>query len=119
MLVSQPERGDCVDVWGSYNARLATRGTTLREAAKSRESSYLTRKLKASLSYRTATVDGHERQLAIINSDNLNLKTVCTLPGEELLCGSIVEWEENHWIVTETDANNEIYTRKCCSATIS
>jgi len=98
-------------VWDTYQSRLAAHGTTKREVVLNRERDYLTRKLSASLSYHTATINGAEQAVAIINSDNLNQKTVCSLPGEQLVCGSLVEWSGNHWLVTETDANDEVYTR--------
>ena len=27
------------------------------------------------------------------------------------MCGSLVEWADNHWLITEKDANNELRTR--------
>ena len=49
--------------------------------------------------------------MAVINSDNLNLKALCTMPGEDLPHGGLVEWMGNHWLITEKDANNELYTK--------
>lgn len=49
--------------------------------------------------------------MAIINSDNLDIKTLCSLPGEDIRHGSLVEWMDQHWLVIEKDANNEVYTR--------
>lgn len=69
------------------------------------------RELPASLSYHQLTVNGTVRNMAVINSDNLNLKTLCTMPGEDLPHGGLVEWMGNHWLITEKDANNELYTK--------
>lgn len=98
-------------IWDSYQSRLAVRGSTKRDVRLNRERSFLDRKLPASLSYHNALVDGVEREVAIINSDNLNQKTICSMPGEDILCGAMVQWANNHWIVTEVDANNEVYTK--------
>lgn len=100
-----------MSVWSSYQARLAAKGTTKREVRLNREKDYLTRKLKDTLSYHTVLVNNMERNMAIINSDNLNQKTLCSLPGEEFDSGSLVFWENNYWLVTQVDANNELYTK--------
>lgn len=47
----------------------------------------------------------------IINSDNLNEKMIFSLPEETFRCGGLVEWMGNHWLITEKDANDELYTR--------
>ena len=33
------------------------------------------------------------------------------MPGEDFRLGVIVEWMDNHWLIVEKDANNEIYTK--------
>jgi hypothetical protein len=100
-----------VSAWDSYKARLEAKGASLRGARFQREFGYLNRKLPSSLSYHTAVVNGAEQQLAIINSDNFDIKTVCALPGEDILGGSLVEWAEHYWIVVSEDANKELYTK--------
>lgn len=100
-----------MSVWDSYQARLDVRGSSVRDVKLNRERQYLNRKLSKSLSYHTAIVDGTEQELAIINSDNLNQKTVCTMPGDIIQCGALVEWMDNRWIVTAVDASNELYTK--------
>ena len=100
-----------MSVWSSYNSRLAARGATKRDVILNREKEYLRRKLPKSLSYHKAVVNDVERELAIINSDNLHQKTVCSMPGEDIVSGSLVQWCERHWLVTDVDPNNEVYTR--------
>ena len=97
--------------WDLYEDRRHIQGDTRRETAYRREYGRLTDKVVNSLSFHTAIIDGAERHLSIINSDNLNQKTLLTLPGEDLDCGGLVEWMDNHWLITEKDANNELYTR--------
>jgi len=98
-------------VWDSYQSRLSVRGATKREVRLNREHDYLHRKVPASLSYQKAIINGAEQEVAIINSDNLEQKTICSMPGDIILCGSLVEWMGNRWLVSETDANNEVYTK--------
>lgn len=98
-------------MWDSYQSRLASRGSSKRDVVLQREQDFLRRRLPDHLSYHTAVVDGQERELAIINSDNLEQKTICSMPGEDILGGALVEWAGAHWLVTERDANNEVYTK--------
>lgn len=99
-----------MSVWDSYAARLHGADND-RNRILAHEKSVISRKLPYSLSYHTAVIDGEERQLAIINSDNLDIKTLCSLPGEDIRHGSLVEWMDQRWLVIEKDANNEVYTR--------
>ena len=100
-----------MSVWGSYSARLNAKGYDNRSAALQRERRFLNAKLPVNLSYHQVLLNGEMRDLAIINSDNLDLKTICSLPGEDIQHGGIVEWMDNHWIITEKDANTELYAR--------
>lgn len=99
------------NAWSVYDTRLNAHGATRRDALLKRGSRSLDKKLPSSLSYHVADIDGEERQVAIINSDNLNMKTICSLPGEDIRHGSCVKWMDNTWLVIERDANNELYTK--------
>lgn len=114
-------------VWDVYEDRINNSGATKREAFLKREQRNLNTKVKDSLSYQTVTVytqdnsyniSSEEAQkksfiqdVTIINSDNLDEKTLITLPGEDMDCGNIIYWDENYWIVEERDVNTTIYTK--------
>lgn len=100
-----------MSIWDTYFSRLNAQGGDKRSAVLQRERRFLNAKLPASLSYYHAVINGEQRNLAIINSDNLNQKTLCTLPGESLPHGGLVEWMNNYWLITELDANNEVYSK--------
>lgn len=100
-----------MNAWRSYDSRLSVRGATKRDVVLNREKAYLRRKLPSSLSYHKTIMNDVERELAIINSDNLHQKTVCSMPGENITSGSLVQWCGRHWLVTDVDPNNEVYTR--------
>lgn len=102
--------------WNTYRSRINAHGITKRDSVLQRERAFLSAKLPASLSYHQLTVNGTVRNMAVINSDNLNLKTLCTMPGEDLPHGGLVEWMGNHWLITEKDANNELYTKGTMSS---
>lgn len=97
--------------WEKYQARMTVRGLSKRDSSKNREAHILTSKLPTSLSYHKLTIDGIPRELAVINSDDLNIKTLRSLPGEDIPHGGLVYWMNNYWIITEKDANNELYTK--------
>ena len=100
-----------MSMWNNYTARMEARGLNQRAEHFNREVYFLSHRLNDSLSYHVAIVDGEERQVAIVNSDNLNEKTMFSMPGEDFKNGGMVEWMDNHWLIVEKDANNEIYTK--------
>lgn len=100
-----------MSIWDTYARRIETHGASKRDVALKRESRMLNQKLKDSLSYHNVSVDGVDRTVAITNSDNLNEKTMLSLPGEDFDCGGLVEWADNYWLIIEKDANNELYTK--------
>ena len=97
--------------WDLYESRANAHGNTRRKAELRREQHRLLKQTKDTLSYFNAIVDGEERLVNIIDSDNLNEKKMLSLPGEDFDCGTLVEWADNYWLITEKDAHNEVYTR--------
>lgn len=97
--------------WDNYRSRMEVHGLTRRGTALRREQYMINDKLRHSLSYHTAVVDGVEREVAIINTDNLDQKYIFSLPGEDIRHGAYVEWMDNHWLVVEKDYNTEVYTK--------
>ncbi len=111
--------------WDNYQSRIEARGITKRQTTLNRETRALLNKVPENLSYHTARVYPREKgygisrfdeedlsmNLAIINSDNLDETTVCTLPGADIENGSLVHWMDCYWLVTERDYNTTIYTK--------
>ena len=116
-----------MNVWGLYQSRVDAMGGTIRDTALKREKRMIVNKLPNNLSYQHAVIhlgaDSYNiesdagiakaihQDVAVINSDNLNEKYIYSLPGDDIHCGSLVEWMDNKWIVTERDANTTVYTR--------
>lgn len=100
-----------MDIWQLYESRIRNSGATFREESLRRDQHYLRTKIDQSLSYFQVEIDGQSREVAMINSDNLNEKYMYSMPGEDIRCGSMVYWMDNYWIVTERDANIEVYTK--------
>lgn len=97
--------------WDTYRSRINARGGNRRSAALQREVRFLNMNAPSSPSFHQVTINGEQRSLTVIDSDNLAQKTLCTLPGERLPHGGIVEWMNNYWIITELDANSELYSK--------
>lgn len=116
-----------MSVWDVYQSRSETRGTTKRATHLKREIRTIDNHLPDSLSYQSVTIykaeNGYNidseyaqansisQNVAIINSDNLNEKTIISLPEDDIEHGSLVYWMDNYWLVTERDANTTVYTR--------
>lgn len=116
-----------MSVWDAYKARADARGMTKRETTLKREIRTINDRLPDSLSYQTVTLYTDEygynidsddmkahaitQNVAIINSDNLNEKTIISFPEEDIENGSLVYWMDNYWLVSERDANTTVYTR--------
>ena len=98
-------------VWTSYLSRMEANGSDLRSASLKRELRFLRRKLPNSLSYHSVRIDGEERQVSIIDTDNLNAKKILSMPGEDITHGGLVEWAGQRWLITEKDSNTEVYAK--------
>lgn len=97
-----------MDPWKQYEA---TRHRKRRDVRLDREKHLLCSKMPNSLSYHHVVIDGVEQDVMITNTDNLDTKHIFSVPGEDLPHGGYVEWMDNHWLITERDANTEIYTK--------
>lgn len=116
-----------MSVWDSYDDRINKSGSTRYEASLKREKRLLSNRMMESLSFHsvsvytpenTINVDSQEsaasvitQDVAIINSDNLNEKTLITLPDQDIESGSMVYWKGYYWLVAERDANTTVYTK--------
>lgn len=100
-----------MSIWDLYQERINAHGGTKRGAALKQETRRINNKLPDSLSYHSVTIDDMEQDVAIINSDNLNEKSIISMPGEDLACGGLVHWMNNYWLITERDANMTVYTK--------
>lgn len=97
--------------WDIYGARINAKGGNRRSAMLQRERRVLSDKMPEMPSFHRVTIDGKEYGVSVIDSDNLNQKTLYTMPGQRLPHGGVVDWMDEHWLITEVDANNEIYSK--------
>lgn len=99
-----------MSIWDSYESRITVSGRSKRESTLRRELHMLSTKLPDSLSYHSVEIDNTPQEVAIVNSDNLNEKSIYSTSSNVIKGGSLVKWMNNFWLVTECDANTEIYT---------
>lgn len=100
-----------MSVWDTYENRADVHGKTRRDVSYIRETRMIDMKLPDNLSYQEVDIDGIDRTIAVINSDNLNEKNIYSMPGEDIPHGGLVSWMGNKWLITERDANTTVYTR--------
>ena len=116
-----------MNVWDTYRGRADAAGGAKRAARLKREIRSIDMRLPENLSYTTATLYDPEhgwnitsermaefavtKDVAVINSDNLDEKMILAMPGDEIENGSLVFWMGQYWLVTEQDANDTIYRR--------
>ena len=116
-----------MSAWDLYGERVNVMGSTKRQSAKRLESLRIHKKIPDNLSYQNVVMrpgeagywvmgedpyaGAFEQQVAIINSDNLDEKYLFSLPGDDIAGGTLVDWMDNKWLVTEKDANTTMYTR--------
>ena len=100
-----------VGVWDIYDERIAARGSSKRNSFIKREKRYIYDHLVDNPSYSECIVDGETRLCGIMNTDNLDKKTIISMPDEDLRHGALVEWMGNKWLIVERDANTTLYTK--------
>lgn len=100
-----------MEAWDTYVSRMATHGVTKRDASLIRERRHLNNKLPDSLSYHPIIIDGADRKMAVIDSDDFDIKHLRSMPGEDIRFGAYAEYFNQKWIVIEKDYSNELYTK--------
>lgn len=98
-------------MWDIYESRFGDgHGITKRESNIDHTMGRLWRNLSATLSYQKVIICGVERQIAIIDDTEFNVKKIYSMPGEDLPHGEIVKWDDTLWLITEKNHRNEVYT---------
>jgi hypothetical protein len=98
-------------VWDAYNSRIGAYGSSRREMSINKLRGLYAGKIPDSAVYESVLVDGEPMNVAIIDSDNLNQKSILTLPGGQLYAGQLVDFADNKWLISEMNARNEIYAK--------
>ena len=90
---------------------LKTQGDTRRDRAIYQTKRIVSDRVKNSPAYKSVLIDGVEQNVVITSSTEMFHKKINALPDEHIYSGSIVEWNKRHFIITNTDTEDEIYQR--------
>lgn len=97
--------------WDAYRQRLGVIGETKREMWVNRTRAAIARRAMASPSTHLVRINGEEQYVSITHRANISEKRISALPGEHLIHGGLVEFNTGVWLITELDADNEVYER--------
>lgn len=99
-----------LSVWDSYIERVMQVGT-MRDALVEQAKSSIIQMSYDSPSCRHVTIDGTLQSVLITHRQAMNEKRICSMPNEHLKHGGLVDFADAKWLITELDADNEIYDR--------
>lgn len=54
-------------------------------------------------------INGEEREVLIISSNQTDKKTICSMPNNSLFLGDLIIWNGTHWLVTEMEIDDFVY----------
>lgn len=97
--------------WDVYESRLDVYGPSKREMWVESQKAAFARRIVNSPSYHVVNINGIEQRVAITHRTNISEKRIFSLPGEHLKHGGVVEYGTSKWLITELDADNEIYDK--------
>lgn len=95
--------------WSLYDSLLTVKGETRRDRAIFETKRSISKRAVRSPSYKDVLVDGEPQKLVITSSTEKYHKKINALPDEKIYMGSIVEWNNSHFIITDTDVEDEVY----------
>lgn len=101
-----------MDKWNLYTNVLNVQGKTKQERTINQTKREITNKSPKSLAYKNVLIDDIEQNIMIISySTEINTKKIFSMPNDDLFTGSIVLWNNEHWIITDIDCDNTLYYR--------
>lgn len=100
-----------MDGWSSYTQRLNAIGDYKRQMWVNRTSESIRRRAMDSPSTHLVKINGIEQFISITHRADISQKRISALPGEHLKHGGLVEFNTGVWLITEVDADNEVYER--------
>lgn len=97
--------------WGLYEDSITTQGNTRRERIINQTQRSITKRAQRSPAYKTVLIDGEKQDVVITSSTEMYHKKINAMPNEHIYAGSIVEWNNAHYIITNADTEDEVYQR--------
>lgn len=100
-----------MDGWASYTQRMDAIGVPKRQMWVNRTSESVRRRAMDSPSTHLVKINGVEQYVSITHRARISEKRICPMPGEHIKHGGLVEFNTGIWLITELDADNEVYER--------
>ena len=100
-----------MDGWGVYERYREALGRTKREMWVQHTRDNYRRKMLDSPSCRVVNINGYTQTVCIVHTAEMDQKKIFSLPGEHLEHGGLVDFADNKWLITEMDADNQIYDK--------
>lgn len=108
-------------MWDRYEARIGVSGDTSDDPKRTSAFEHIKdrtqRKITSSLSYKNVKINGTDRKIAVIDEQAFDTKRIFSMPDEDLPHGSLVEWADSLWLITELNAHRKPYSegkmRRC------
>lgn len=97
--------------WESYKARLLTNGRTECDRIIDRAKRNIASQVNRNVACREVLVDQVPQTLFINRSEVPKKKYFNTLPGESVPLGSVIYWNDMHWLVVESMQDDEMTVR--------
>lgn len=94
-----------------YRRRMTSYGETLRDKNINFEKYQINQLAPNNPNYKRVTIEDIERNLMIVNTQQITAKTIYAMPDEDFDVGQIVVWNGSHWLITQRDLDNDIITR--------
>nr|DAQ62251.1 MAG TPA: head closure knob [Caudoviricetes sp.] len=83
---------------------------SLRDSQRNQVKQDLNRDFNNTLDAYTVTIDGIEKDLTILKTNDSHVKKIKSRPNESFNTGQIVYWMDSYWLIKEVDTNNDIIT---------
>lgn len=96
--------------WELYEQRLNLNGETRRDRTINEYKRVLNQKLPENPSYKELTIDNKNMFCAVIDTDIISKKKIKSMPNERFNRGSLVQFKNSFWLITDKDVDDEIYS---------
>lgn len=95
----------------TYRRRVSAHGKTLREQNINFEKLQIQNLAPHSSAFKDTTIDDIEQNLMVVRSGEIESKYIYSMPNETFNVGSVVYWNQSHWLITQKDNDDDIITR--------
>ena len=100
-----------LDAWELYDKRMTAVGRSKRDMWVRHTMDSLTRRMLDSPGCHEVLINDLKQLITVAHTEDMAVKRICALPGQRLRHGGIVTFADSKWLITDVDADREIYER--------